>query len=274
MNKARILVLAIALGAGTVAWYLAGSLGRKEEAKIAAAQPQVNLVKVLVASRDIQPGQSISSGDVAWQEWPQDSANDSFLTERNTPNAREEIAGNIARGAFVSGEPIRRAKIVKAGQGGYLSAVLPSGMRAISTKTSPQTGAGGFILPNDRVDVILTRREREAKDEGGAEVYVSETVLDNVRVLAIDQTVEEKDGNKVVVGSVATLELGSRQAEILALAEQLGEISLALRSIMDGKNATDGDGPEPGDHLLGGKRRSGTVTVVKYGVSRQVTGTN
>ncbi|MCB1476067.1 MAG: Flp pilus assembly protein CpaB [Rhodobiaceae bacterium] len=273
MNKARIAVLGVALVAGVVAWRMASSVDTKAPVVMTEA-PKVDTVNVLVANKDITPGQAIASGDLRWEAWPKGSANDAFVTKESSPDAMEEFTGAVARGAFFDGEPMRQAKIVKAGRGGYLSALLPSGMRAISTKTSPQTGAGGFILPNDRVDVILTRRERRQTAAGDdQETYVSETVLENVRVLAIDQTVEEKDGNQNVVGNVATLELNGRQAEILALAEQLGDLSLALRSILDGKDGLNADGTQAGDQLLGG-RRGGGVTVVKYGISRQVVGAN
>ena len=271
MNKARIAVLGVAIVAGLVAWRMASGLDK--EAPVVVEAPRLETVEVLVAARDIPPGQSISSDDMKWQEWPEASANSTFITKKDTPDAMEDFRGSVARGAFFTGEPMRPSKIVKAGQGGYLSAVLPTGMRAISTRTSPQTGAGGFILPNDRVDVIVTRREREPLPNGETqETFVSETVLENVRVLAIDQTVEEKDGNKVVVGNVATLELGARQAEVLALAQQLGEVSLALRSIMDGNEQLEGEGPRLSDQLHSGGRAS--VTVVRYGISTQATGSN
>ena len=114
-----------------------------------------------------------------------------------------------------------------------MAAVLDKGMRAISTEISPETGAGGFILPNDRVDVILSRRDREAEKSSNAESHVSETILSNIRILAIDQTLGEKDGQKVVIGKTATLELSPRQSETLALSRQLGTLSLALRSLAD-----------------------------------------
>ena len=142
--------------------------------------------------------------------------------------------------------------------------MLPTGMRAVATKTSPEVGAGGFILPNDHVDVVLTRQDMSANS--GRDALISETVLQNVRVLAIDQTLEEKDGQMNVVGNVATLELRPEQVEVLALAQQLGDISLSLRSIMDGPGADAA--PQTVNGLLGGRR--GTVTVVKFGVPVQV----
>ena len=124
-------------------------------------------------------------------------------------------------------------------------------MRAVSTEISPETGAGGFILPNDRVDVILTRRDREAEKAAGVEVHTSETILRNMRVLAIDQTVEEKNGQRVVVGKTATLELAPRQAETLALSRQLGTLSLALRSLARRRRRDARDGRAADDKRRG-----------------------
>jgi pilus assembly protein CpaB len=154
---------------------------------------------------------------------------------------------------------------VNAKGSGFMAAILPTGMRAISTQISPETGAGGFILPNDHVDVILTRRERDAdKGASGGDSHSSETILTNVRVLAIDQNVQEKDGQKVVVGKTATLELTPAQTETLALSQQLGSLSLALRSITD----ATGDAPQTEDKS--GGRRTG-VNVVRFGVSTMTT---
>ena len=160
------------------------------------------------------------------------------------------------------GEPIREAKLIKGNNAGFLAAMLPAGKRAISTEISPETGAGGFILPNDRVDVILTRRDREAEKRGRVDVHVSEVILSDVRVLAIDQTVQEKDGQKVVVGKTATLELGPRQAETLALSRQLGTLTLALRSLADANRQTPED-----DDAEGSNRRAKEMNMVRYGVT-------
>jgi pilus assembly protein CpaB len=144
-----------------------------------------------------------------------------------------------------------------------MAAILPSGMRAVSTQISPETSAGGFILPNDHVDVILTRRDKDAEKATGSEVHTSETILANVRVLAIDQAVEEKNGQKVVVGKTATLELAPRQAETLALAHQLGTLSLALRSITDASPGKTEIDDKPG-------ARAG-VNVVRFGIGTVTT---
>jgi pilus assembly protein CpaB len=123
-------------------------------------------------------------------------------------------------------------KLVKADGSGFMAAILPAGFRAISTEISPETGAGGFILPNDRVDVILSKRERNP-DAKGPDLTTSEIILTNVRVLAIDQAPKEKEGTSSMVGKTATLELKPEQAETLARARQSGTLTLALRSIVD-----------------------------------------
>ena len=182
------------------------------------------------------------------------------MRKSDKPDAIQQTTGSIARSPFVAGEPIREAKLIKANGSGFMAAILPSGMRAVSTEISPETGAGGFILPNDHVDVILSRRDREAEKRTGVEAHASETVLTNVRVLAIDQTIEEKNGQKVVVGKTATLELTPRQAELLALSRQLGTLSLALRSLID-VNASDTD--TPGDD----KAAARALGMVRFGIT-------
>jgi pilus assembly protein CpaB len=263
MKAARIVVLTVAIAAGGVAALLAGRSEKSAEVKPEAV-PAIASIDILVAKADILMGQAVSPGDVQWQAWPEATATGNFIRRADRPTAIEDLAGNIARVPFVAGEPIREAKLVNAKGSGFMAAILPSGMRAVSTQISPETGAGGFILPNDRVDVILTRRDRDAEKATGSEVQTSETVLSNIRVLAIDQSVEEKaGGQKVVVGKTATLEMTPAQAETLALSRQLGSLSLALRSITDAQ----GDNSQDDDK---GKRGS-SVNIVRFGVSTTTT---
>lgn len=265
MRSARLIILAIALGAGAVAFILVRNIGGTPDAEVVQVTQTVGAMKVLVAARDLKPGLAITSGDLEWQDWPTSSA-PNLIRENENPESLTDMVGAVVRSELVAGEPVRMSKVVRVGSGGYLSAVLPAGKRAISTAVSPETGAGGFILPNDRVDVILTRREPDPYEDG-KEVMLSETVLKNVRILAIDQTVEEQNGETVVVGSVATLELESQQAETLALAGRMGELSLALRSILDGDKDLDS-----GTAGLNPARRGNTVKMVRFGVATQVTG--
>jgi pilus assembly protein CpaB len=253
MNTARIVVLTIAVGAGGVAAYLAS--GSEPQAPV---QPTVQLqtVDVLVAKSDIGLGHSVTGDDVQWQTWPAATANNNFIRRNERPEGIKDVVGSIVRAPFIAGEPIREPKLVKPNGSGFMAAMLPTGMRAVSTEISPETGAGGFILPNDRVDVILSKREKNP-DKNGPDLVNAEIILSNIRVLAIDQAPKEKDGQNSVIGKTATLELKPDQAEILARARQSGTLSLALRSIAD-VNAAE----KPIEIV---KRGEG-VNVVRYGI--------
>src|SRR6202048_2965921 len=192
MKTARIVVLAIAVSAGGVAAYLASGSDPKPPATEPTAQLQT--VDVLVAKSDIGLGQSVTGDDVQWQTWPAATASTSFIRRNERPDATKEIVGSIARSPFIAGEPIREPKLVKATGSGFMAAILPSGARAVSTEVSPETGAGGVILPDDRFDVILSRREKHPENPAVPEIIVSEVILSNIRVLAIDQAPKEKDG--------------------------------------------------------------------------------
>src|SRR5882724_9511051 len=200
MNTARIVVLTIAVGAGGVAAYLASGSDSKPPEPVA----QLQTVDVLVAKSDIGLGQTVTPNDMQWQSWPAAAASNTFNRRSERPDATTQIAGSIARSPFIAGEPIREAKLVKADGSGFMAAILPTGMRAVSTEISPETGAGGFILPNDRVDVILSRREKNVDRPGAPDNIISEVILPNVRVLAIDQAPKEKDGQNAVVGKTVT----------------------------------------------------------------------
>jgi pilus assembly protein CpaB len=238
MNKARIVVLTLALGAGGVAAYLASGFDSKPPAEPVAA---LQTVDVLVAKSDIGLGQTVTAEALQWQTWPAVTASNSFIRRNERPEATKQIAGSIARAPFIAGEPIREPKLVKANGSGFMAAILPTGMRAVSTEISAETGAGGFILPNDRVDVMLSKREKGASNPDGpsSDIVTSQVVLANVRVLAIDQAPKEKEGQNAVLGKTATLELTPGDAEILARARQSGTLSLALRSIADGKTSDE-----------------------------------
>jgi pilus assembly protein CpaB len=257
MNTARIVVLTVAVGAGGVAAYLASGSDPK-----APAEPVVQLqtVDVLVAKNDIGLGQSVTAEDVQWQTWPAATAGNNFMRRNERPEATKDVIGSIARSPFIAGEPIREPKLVKPNGSGFMAAILPTGMRAVSTEISPETGAGGFILPNDRVDVILSKREKNP-DKGSPDLVIAEVILSNIRVLAIDQAPKEKDGQNSVVGKTATLELKPDQAELLARARQTGTLSLALRSIAD-VNAPE----KPVDVV----KRSEGVNVIRYGIPSSI----
>jgi pilus assembly protein CpaB len=250
MKAARIAVLGIALAAGGVAAYLASTSERTVE--VQAPAPTVPKNEVLVASADIPVGTAVAAKDMRWQAWPADAVAGGMITRQSMPNAMQDLAGAIARSAFVSNEPIRNDKLIK-GDAGFMSAILPSGMRALAIAIDNRgtNSAGGFILPNDRVDVIRTYTP------DGSTAVLSETVLRNIRVLAIGQNVQEKDGQKVVIGETATLELDPKQVETVALAQRSGQLALSLRSMADTSKAEDP------------VAEGGQITVVRHGVPSQ-----
>ena len=256
MNIARVIVLAIALSAGGVAAYLASGTDSKSPAPLEAAV-QIKTVDILVAKADINLGQTLTANDMIWQSWPASTASGSFIRRTDRPDATTQIVGSIARAPFVAGEPIREAKLVKADGSGFMAAILQSGYRAVSTEVSAETGAGGFILPNDRVDVLMTRRLKNMANPTAPDIVQTDIVLTNIRVLAIDQAPKEKEGTNSVIGRTVTLELKAEQTSTLATSRQAGTLSLALRSIADVNQVTvsTNDTQRPG------------INVVRYGVN-------
>lgn len=232
----RVLILLISLSAGGAAAWLAINMQAPAAtpAKMLLLQtPEKVGEEVLVASADLAQGQTLSEDHVRWQAWPDRAINPGFIRRSARPDALEALKDSVVRSHFVAGEPIREEKLANPGSG-FLSAILPSGKRAIGVRVTAENTAGGFILPNDRVDVIHT----VAEDKGGGQsVNVSRTILSNIRVLAIDQKADETSGDAVAIGKTATLELSPKEAEIIAAAEASGALSLALRSTADNDEA-------------------------------------
>lgn len=251
MSPARIIILVVALIAGLGAALLVQSpKAPAPVAKIEAAPT----VPVLVAATDIPVGNTVVASDLRWLDWPLASVPAGIIRKDEAPEAEKEIIGQVARYATLGAEPIRREKLIKTDGTGFLSAVLPSGMRAvaISTDSRGANTAGGFILPNDRVDVVSTSRGESGSSR---EAFASEVILRNIRVLAIGQNVQERNGEKVVVGETATLEIEPGQVEGLVQAQKTGTLSLALRSLKDAAETTP---PTQADNSL---------TLVRFGVT-------
>lgn len=268
MKRATLIGLSVATVAGGAALLLMNNIVNKP-APAKKVEVQVDATEVLVARTEIGLGEIANESQFRWQTWPKEAVSPSFITKAQGVGKMRDLSGAIARAPILAGEPITPHKLIKAGQGGVLSAILPAGMRAISTKIKEETAAGRLILPNDRVDVILIRRLRS---RSGGEDYVSDTLFRNVRVLALGQQIETKEGKKTADSSAntATLELDSRQAELLALANSMGEISLSLRSVADLNAGVDG--PTSGDSL--NKERAGSIRVLRYGVKSRAYGVN
>lgn len=274
MKPARIVVICIAAVAAIALAFVVRAMGSSgEPVSTAAAEPAPVMAKVLVAATDLTPGKRLTDADLTWKEWPVDQVNPAFITDGSTPlpaaeakrggddkaqgeaapkgavarvaraatevatgGAKADFVGAVVREPILAGEPIVSRKIVRAGEGGFMAAYLEPGMRAMAIRVTVETAAGGFILPGDRVDLVLTR-ETNLGNIGATDAekskFSSATVLQNIKVLAIDQTTRAADDANTVVGATATLELGPRDAEALAAARAEGELSLVLRSYAD-----------------------------------------
>ncbi len=265
MKKAQLIGYGIAGVSALVAVFGMSKIMSRPQQTVVQTEV-VDAVQVLVARTDIGLGQVTNDTSFRWQDWPKAAVSPAFITKSAKPHAMREMTGGVARSPVLAGEPVTSTKLIQAGKGGVLAAILPPGMRAISTKISDFTAAGRMILPNDHVDVILTQRKR---GKGGAEEHVADTMFRNVRVLAIGQQIEVKEGKKNADGTTATLELTPSQAESLALANSMGEISLALRSVAD---LAAGQGPLSGEPR---RRETGnSVKILRYGVKGRAYGLN
>jgi pilus assembly protein CpaB len=260
MNKAQIAVLAVAVAAGGAAFMMMNGSTPPAETPVAAPTP-VNIEQVLVATRDLPYGTELADPDMNWVDWPKSSVPPGALAKSESPNAKEDIKSSYVRIPISGGEPIRKERLVKGVTAGLMSTMVSPGKRAIAIDVTVNNTAGGFILPNDRVDVLRTFRDTEATKDLGHEVYSSELVLANVRVLAMGQTVEKKGGEAVVTGSTATLELDPHQAELVLLAQRTGQLVLSLRPITDAI-AKGASAEAPND-----SSGDDTLTVIRHGVS-------
>jgi pilus assembly protein CpaB len=264
MKPARLAVIGVAVMCGLGAFLLAGRKPPPQIVTIAAPSAVVSSIStedILVMSADVSMGTILAKNkDFKWQAWPKDVMSQYMIKRSDQPTAEVDIDGSIVRGNFLSGEPVRKDKLIKGAGSGFLSAVLPAGMRAmaINIDSSGANAAGGFILPNDRVDILRTYKE-----DGFGAGFTIETVLTNIRVLAIAQTVQEENGKKTLSGNTATLELDPRQVETITLAQRTGTLSLALRSLVDHNKTVNTPVAEGEDNKL---------TIVRFGVSQSAGG--
>jgi pilus assembly protein CpaB len=264
MAASRLIILSVAVAAASGAGYIAKNIGTPPEVTVPApSQPALAVKEVLVLSGDVPMGATVD-GQLRWQDWPASAIGNNFITRDDEADALDKLKGSIARIAMYSGEPLRRSKLIGEGQS-FMSSILPSGMRAIATQIAADTSAGGFILPNDYVDVIMTRRSQSGS---GSDGFITETILKNIRVLAIDQAIQEdEEGRKVKVGETATLELTPQQAEIITVAQQMADrLTLALRATADAQEKPDGEA----DYLVSGNGRRGTVRLIRSGEVTEV----
>ena len=259
MNPQRIIVLGLALvAAGGAAFLVRGMLGGSSTPQVQAkTAPVIAMSEVLVANTNLAPGQALAVDQVRWEKWPSSSVDPSFITHAAGGNEADIVKGTVVRATILPGQPITQTAIVHGDASGFMAATLGDGMRAVSIAISTDSGAGGFILPNDRVDVILTR-----KGDGRSKSF-AKTIMSNLRVLAVDQTYRQEKDTRTVVGKTATVEVSPEQAEVISAAVLSGSLSLALRPLSDG-NVSSADDPA---HKRRAAVYDGPVSVIRYGMS-------
>ncbi len=256
MNRSRIIVLAFAaMAAGAAALLARGFLSGGTETSKAQPAVSVATVGVLVASSNIEPGRPLTPDLVRWQAWPKATVDSTFITQDANPNPDQVVKGTVARAPMLAGEPLTNTKFVHSDGAGFMSATVSPGMRAVSIPITTESGAGGFILPNDRVDVLLTVQVSDSP-----RAYGTRTILHYVRVLAVDQTNTQDKDQKTVLAKTATLELSPQQAEAVDAAAATGTVSLALRPLGDTATADIQKKPAHNDNQM--------VAVIRYGLVR------
>ncbi|MBV9572003.1 MAG: Flp pilus assembly protein CpaB [Alphaproteobacteria bacterium] len=254
MNRSRIIILALAaLAAGAAALLARGFLGGGTEPGKAGPVANLSTVGVLVAASAIEPGRAITPEMVRWQDWPKATVDSTFITQESGSSPDQVVKGTVARAPILSGEPLTNTKIVHSEAAGFMAATVSQGMRAVSIPITVESGAGGFILPNDRVDLIVSTLVSDSP-----RTFAARTLLHDVRVLAVDQTVTQDKDQKAVLAKTATLELTPSQAEIVGGAAASGPVSLALRPLGDNGEKALAKNTHGND--------SQVVSIIRYGL--------
>lgn len=241
MDKRRTLLIVGLAVAAVVVFTQVKKLGTPNPVQQVAAPAQViekvKYVDVLVATTNMSLGSRVSDQSVKWKQWPAEALSPALISNDLRPQAIEELKGAIVRSPILEGEPISEGKLVKAGASGVMAALLKPGMRAVTTRISVDTAAGGFIQPGDRVDIILTQTVQPSRSASSTQssqrVFIADTIFENVHVLAIDQTYSTSaEGGAAVIGSTATFEMSQEDAELLQQSVSKGDLSLTLRGII------------------------------------------
>ncbi|MEM6682131.1 MAG: Flp pilus assembly protein CpaB [Pseudomonadota bacterium] len=230
MNPRSLVLIVVAIAISAIAAFVARSFMKEQpaEAKVVEVVQKANTVNVLVAAQNLPTGTIVNQESVRTQAWPQDALDERYMRADATP-LEDAVYGRVVRSSLLEGEPVTAARLVGPGERGFLAAVLTPGFRAITVPINQTSGLAGFIFPGDRVDMILTHQVQSNRDQTQR---VSETVLYNLRVLAIDQRTDNQT-NEPVPGSTVTFEVKPKIAEMVALVMQMGNLSLSLRSLSE-----------------------------------------
>jgi len=239
MNKNVLIVLAGAVFVAVLVAVMVQVMIGGQDEPVVQEEAKIN---VLVAAKDLKIGQELGDGDVRWQPWPRSSMFPGAVRQLEGQAAKEALAGRLARNV-AKGEPVMKTALLGESKGNFVAASLEPGMRAIAVEVKAASMVGGFVGPGDFVDVILTygvsirSNDKNPDVEKALELSVdntaSETILQNVKVLAVDQSAERPEDNKIKVGKTVTLAVSAENAERLTLASEMGDLSLILRGVGD-----------------------------------------
>lgn len=271
MNAVRIAILAAAaVAAVAVAFFVRQAMSGNDAPQTVQVQEERPSLRVLAARGDLSVGDRVGASDFYWQAWPEEAIAPGYIVEGRGQGI-EDFAGSVVRAPISQAEPITGRRLVQPGDAGFMAAVLTPGMRAVAVPISPETGAGGFILPNDRVDVIVSFEEEAERGRGSSRAFAARTIIENARVLAIDQTFGDGEGEDNVIGETATLELTPDQARAAAVAVSRGEVHLVLRSLTDNEGGPVLiAGGEASENRADLDARPSQVTLIRYGRAQQV----
>ena len=231
MSLRNILLIAAALLITLGTTFVARSWLADQRAKpaiVAEQPPEPEGIKVLVAKNDLPTGAFIQEEQLRWQIWPDDDIPENYFTEEEIE--LDELNGAVVRRGFTAGEPITPKRVIQSRERGFLAAVLRPGFRAMAIRVNATSGVSGLVFPGDRIDIILTHKVSDRTGETPVERRVSETVLQNVRVLAIDQLIDESSNDPQYAKNF-TLEVTPKQTEMLSVVRELGGLSISLRSL-------------------------------------------
>jgi pilus assembly protein CpaB len=224
------LIIAVATAMAARSMFVGASAPQADAAPVVPQGP-----KVLVAKRALPVGTIITADAVGYQLWPQEMVQDAYFIDGEADMSK--LLGTVVRNPITAGEPVTQGSLVSPGDRGFLAAALSPGMRAVTIPVSAKTGVGYFIFPGDRVDMMLTQT---VSGEEGASLKTTETILRNLRILATDMSTETTttpEGKTVVRKmSNVTIEVTPKIAEKIAVAQTIGTLSLALRSIADNQS--------------------------------------
>jgi len=239
LRSILLIIVAIVLSVGT-ALFARGWISAERAALAAqanASEPAEPAMQILVVGEDLPAGTFVKPKQLLWQAWPEENLMPVYIVKGK--GKREDFIDSVVRIGITAGEPITEGRIVRPGDRGFLAAVLTPGSRAVTVPINETSGIAGFIFPGDRVDLILTHSMRLEEGENARLKRASETVLRDIRVLAVDQRTDDQNG-EVEIAQTATLEVTTKQAEMIAMLTEMGKLSLSLRSLAENNVGASG----------------------------------